>query len=438
LNVEEDGVAGILIKNGRLVDPRNGIDEPMDILVSQGEVAAVGRSLYASGAEVIDARGLVVAPGLVDIHCHLRFPGYEEKEDLASGSRAAASGGFTTVVCQPNTKPVLDSVEMIEFVREAAKKQAIVNVLPAAAITVGERGERLTDMEALAAAGVPLFSDDGQPVGDPAVMRDALLRAGPMGRALAVHCEERTITGPGVILEGPVARRLGVPGIPRSAETAMVARDVVLAKETGGRLHVDHVSNALTVDVIRFGKAWGVNLTAEVTALALAFTEETVLSRGADAKLKPPFGSSEDRDALIRGLKDGTIDVIATDHAPHTPYEKSRGLIDAPFGCIGLETALSIVLTVLVAPGVMSLSDAIAKMTVNPAGVLSGVDKGHLSIGADADIVIFDPEAEWVADPERYQSRSRNCPCRGMRLKGRVMYTIVGGKVVVREGAVQL
>jgi dihydroorotase len=419
-----------------LVDPANKVDAAVDLLVAGGKVASIGVGLEAAGARVIDASGLVIAPGLIDIHCHLRFPGFPEKEDLRSGSRAAAAGGFTTLVCLPNTHPVIDSRETVNLVRETAAREAVVNVFPAAAITAGQKGERLTDMDALASDGVPLFSDDGQPIGSPALMREALLSTLRHGRALSVHCEERAITGDGVVNAGPVAQELGVAGIPHSSEPAMVARDIVLAKETGGRLHVDHVSNRLSADVVRFGKSWGANVTAEVTAPALAFTEDRVRVAGANAKVKPPFGSAEDRAALKRALKDGTIDLIVTDHAPHTPEEKARGLAEAPFGLIGLETALGIVLTELVHGGILTLSEAIAKMTVNAARVLVGVDKGHLSIGADADIVVIDPTLQWVADPREYYSKSRNCPAGGVTFNGRAVYTIVGGRVVAEKGKV--
>ncbi|MGE5483974.1 MAG: dihydroorotase [Ignavibacteriales bacterium] len=426
----------VLIRNGRLVDPASGVDDILDVYVANGKVECIGRGFgypgIHGGVEVIDAAGLVVAPGLVDLHCHLRVPGFPEKEDMGTGTHAAAAGGFTTVVCMPNTSPVIDSIDVIEYVKSLACDQAVVNVLPAAAVTVGQEGRRLTDIPALAAAGAALFTDDGKPVSDGGLMRTALVKAHAVGRPLAQHSEDRSLTAGGVIAAGSVADRLGVKGIPRSSEASVVARDIVLAKETGAPLHVQHVSNSLTTDVVRFAKAWGAPVTSEVTALALAFTDETAETMGPNAKLKPPFGTEEDRDALREALRDGTIDVIATDHAPHTVAEKAAGLEDAPFGLIGFETALSLVMGDIVRPGVMSLADALAKMTVNPATLL-GIGKGRLATGTDADIILIDPERRWTACPDLYMSKARNCPCRGRQMNGKVVMTIVGGKIIYRD-----
>ncbi len=429
----------LLIRNGRLVDPANGVDDMLDLLISGGRVKRIGRRLgdadgvgdagISRGIQVIDAAGLVVAPGLVDMHCHLRVPGFPAKEDMATGTRAAAAGGFTNVVCMPNTSPTIDSIETLEHVKSLIRERAVVNVLPSAAVTVGQGGRALTDIPALARAGAALFTDDGKPVSDAGLMRTALLTARAVGKPLAQHSEDKSLTADGVIAAGVVADRLGVPGIPRSSEASVVARDVVLARETRAPLHVQHVSNLLTVDVVRFAKDWGAPVTAEVTALALSFTDEAVETMGSNAKIKPPLGSREDRDALRKALCDGTIDVIATDHAPHTLAEKSVGLVDAPFGLIGFETALSLVITNIVRPGTMSLADALAKMTANPADIL-GIAKGRLTPGSDGDIILIDPGRRWTPDPETYESKARNCPCAGRELFGKVVMTIVGGRIV--------
>ncbi|HHY46617.1 MAG TPA: dihydroorotase [Firmicutes bacterium] len=424
-----------LIKNGRLVDPANGIDDNLDVLCVDGKVAQVGRNIEVSDAEVIDASGKVVAPGLVDIHCHLRIPGNPEREDLKTGSRGAALGGFTTLVPLPNTRPVTDNPMVVEHVRRLAARDSIVNIIPAGAITKGEEGQELSPMAALAQAGVPIFSDDGQPVANADLMRRALEYSQITGRALSVHSEDKSLTGDGAMNAGALANRLGYPGIPSSAETVMVARDIVLSKETGGHVHVCHVGYGATVDIIRFAKSWGANVTAEVTPHHFTLTEAAVAEKGTNAKINPPLAGPEDVEAIKKGLKDGTIDVIITDHAPYTPEEKSRSFTAAPFGLIGFETALSLVISELVDTGVLTLSEALAKLTINPCRILVGVDKGHLSVGADADLIVIDLNKKWVADPDKYQSKSRNCPYGGRTMKGKVDLTMVGGRIVVRDGA---
>lgn len=426
----------ILVKGGRLVDPKNNIDELMDVLVVDGKVQEVGKNIDISDCEIIDASGKVVAPGLIDIHCHLRVPGLTYREDFRTASRGAAIGGFTTLTPLPNTKPVVDNEMVYQYCVNEAKKNSIVNILPVGSITIGEEGKELSPMVALAKCGSPLFSDDGMPVANADLMRRALQYSVLTGRALSVHCEDKGITGDGVMTEGARALKIGLRGMPSSAETTMVARDIVLAKETGGHVHIDHVGWANTVDVIRFGKAWGANVTAETTVHYFTLTEDDIVPYDANFKINPPLPTARDAEGIKQGLKDGTIDCIVTDHAPYSPEEKSAGFQNAPFGLIGLETTLSLVISQLVKPGVLTLSEAIAKMTSNPAKILVGVDKGHLSVGAVADLIVIDMDKEWVADVNKYQSKSRNCPYHGRKMTGKCMLTMVGGKVIMKDGEI--
>lgn len=425
-------MAKILVRKGRLIDPANSIDETLDVLCVDGKVAAVGRDLDPADSEVIEAAGMVVAPGLVDMHCHLRVPGHPEREDLVSGTRGAAMGGFTTIVPHPNTVPVIDSVEVLEMFRKDIAREARVNVFPSAAVTVGEAGEKLTDLAQLARAGVPAFSDDGRPVAGAALMRTALLCSRDLGRPICQHSEDKSLSAGGAMFDGEFSRQLGYPGIPYSAESSMVARDIVLAKETGGHLHVCHVSCAPTVDLIRFAKSWGVKVTAEATHHHFTLTDRHVAGQGTNAKVNPPLAGDRDVAAVKKGLQDGTIDAIATDHAPWLPEEKNTDFEAAPTGLIGFETALSLVLSELVEPGLLTLSQALAKLTCNPSRILTGVNKGHLSVGADADLILIDLERLWPATPAAYQSKSRNCPYSGRVMKGKVELTMVGGRVIMR------
>jgi len=422
----------LLIRQGRLVDPVGGIGGIMDILIEDGKVAMIGTDLQEKDAQVIDARGCVVSAGLVDMHVHLREPGFEYKETIETGCAAAARGGVTTIACMPNTRPVIDTPELVEFVKAQAEKACGVNVLPIAAVSVGQQGKELTDADALAGAGVVALSDDGVPVQDANLMRDALIKARRHRLPILSHCEDAGMVCNYAVNEGIVSRRLGIPGRPAIAEDLMVMRDAMLAEETGSAVHICHVSTARSVDIVRRHKERGVRITCETCPQYFTLTEEEVLAQGTMARVNPPLRTQNDVEAIIAGLQDGTIDAIVTDHAPHSAEEKARPLTEAPSGMVGLETSLAVTLTALYHTGKMDLSTLLRKMTVDPARIL-GVDKGRLTLGADGDVVIFNPDEEWVVDPEQFASKGRNTPFGGKTLKGRVKYTIVGGNIVYQD-----
>lgn len=422
----------LLIKQGRLVDPVGGIGGVMDILIEDGKVTAIGSELHDGEAQVIDANGFVVSAGLVDIHVHLREPGFEYKETIETGCAAAAKGGVTSIACMPNTKPVVDTPELVAFVQEQAKKACGVNVLPIAAVSKGQQGKELTDAQALVEAGVVAFSDDGVPIQDANLMRDALIAARDHKLPILTHSEDAGMVCNHAVNEGEVSRKLGIPGRPAIAEEIMVMRDAMLAEETGSAVHVCHVSTARSVDIVRQYKKKGVRITCETCPQYFTLTEEEVLKQGTMARVNPPLRTQTDVEAIIAGLQDGTIDAIVTDHAPHSAEEKTRPLTEAPSGMVGLETSLAISLTALYHTGKMDLSTLLRKMTLEPSRIL-GVNKGRLALGEDADIVIFDPNEEWVVDPEQFASKGHNTPFGGYKLKGRVKYTIVGGRVIYQD-----
>ena len=432
----------VLVKGGRIVDPAQGMDERGDLLILDGVVAAIQTEMASpDGARVIDAAGLVVCPGFIDLHCHLREPGFEYKETIATGTRAAARGGFTTVCAMPNTDPVMDSRAVVDFVLRLAREEGAVRVLPIGAVTAGSRGAALTEMAELAEAGAVGFSDDGHPVADANVMRQALSYASGLGLPIINHCEVPELSAGGVMNEGWVATRLGLKGLPRSAEEAMVARDIALAETTGGRLHVAHASTAGTVELVRQAKERGLKVTCEATPHHLTLTDETVLGRGAaayeplsvsaydtNAKVAPPLRSRPDVEAMVEGLRDGTVDLIATDHAPHASIEKMCTFDEAANGISVLETALGSLMS-LVHSGALTLPTLVDRLTAAPARFL-GVGLGTLRPGAPADVTLFDPAAEWVVDPAAFASRGKNTPLAGATLKGRVAATIAAGRVV--------
>jgi dihydroorotase len=424
----------LLVRNGRVVDPASGLDAALDVLVRDGKFVAVEARLDASAEKTIDASGLVVVPGLIDMHVHLREPGFEEKETIRSGSRAAARGGFTTVCCMPNTRPVNDRPSVTASIVARAERTAVVNVLPIAAVTLGQKGIELVDMAGLAAAGAVAFSDDGRPVEDDEIMRRALRTAHSLGKAVIDHCEELSLSRGGIVHDGKVASRLGLKGIPSDSESKLVARDVRLSEETGAPVHIAHLSVADAVALVREARGRGVRVSAEATPHHLFLTESALEGRDPDFKMNPPLRSAADAAALIAAVATGVIEVIATDHAPHTPSEKAGGLENAPFGVVGLETAVSLVLDRLVRPGTISLSRFAELLSASPARLLGLGNKGRIQVGADADLTLLDLHAEVVVERKTFESKSRNTPFEGWRLRGGPAMTIVGGRVVFTFG----
>ncbi len=413
------------IRNARILDPASRRDERGDLEVQDGRIARVGPDLSGSADEVVEANGGWLAPGFVDLHAHLREPGQEYKEDIASGTRAAAAGGFTTLCCMANTDPVNDTGAVTEFILRRVRAVARVRVLPIAAATQGLRGEVMSEMASLSAAGAVAFSDDGAVIMNAQVMRRVLEYATGVGRAVIAHCEDLHLRGPGVVHEGAAATCCGLPGSPAEAETVMVARDLELARLTGARLHVAHVSAAGSVDLIRRAKEQGVRVTAEVTPHHLSLCDAEVRNYDTNTKMAPPLRTARDREALRAALADGTLDCVATDHAPHAAHEKDVEYAAAPFGVVGLETALPIVLE-LVREERLSALDAIACLSTRPARVL-GLRGGSLEVGAPADLVLLDPDLVWKVEPRALRSKSANSAFLGRELRGRALATWVGG-----------
>jgi len=416
--------ASLVLREGRIVDPAAGLDAAGDLVVRDGRVAEVGLR-GAAADETFDARGLLVVPGLVDVHVHLREPGKEAAETVASGCAAALAGGFTTVVCMPNTTPPLDAPERIAHVKRLAAEARGARVEVAACLTVGRAGERLVEIGRLGEAGAVAFTDDGSGVADPMLMWEALKLADLCGLPVLDHAEDPVLSGGGVINEGDVSEALGLPGMPAESEAVMVARDLALAKVTGARLHIQHVSTAAAVALIRAAKRRGVRVTAEACPHHFALTEEACLGGDAVFKMNPPLRRAEDAAAVRAGLADGTLDCIA----PHTAEEKARGLAEAPCGVIGLETTVAVVWRELVEPGVLTVSQAVERLATNPARVIGG-DRGTLRVGAPADVTLIDPERPWTIEPERFRSKSRNCPFAGWKVNARVVAVVRGGRLL--------
>jgi dihydroorotase len=432
----------LLIKGGRIIDPSQGIDETGDLLVAEGKISWLGwgeASPPRRDYNILDARGLIVSPGFIDLHCHLREPGFTEKETIATGSQAAARGGFTTICCMPNTNPPLDSRETIDYVRETAAREGLVRVLPVGCTSRERQGAQLSEMAELARAGAVAFSDDGGPVLDSNLMRQALEIGRTLGTPIIDHCEDTTATAGGVMNEGALARKLGLKGIPASAEETMVARDLALAELTGGHIHIAHVSMEGSVALIRRAKEQGIKVTAEVTPHHLTLTEEKVTGYDTNAKVNPPLRTRQDVQALISGLKEGVIDIIATDHAPHTEADKRLDFLNAPFGISGLETALGSLMG-LVHDGQLALTTLIAKLTDEPAQIIGSRygRLGTLKPGTPADITLFDPNREWVVDPQAFASKGRNTPLAGSVLKGKVTATIAQGRLVHQDTSLKI
>lgn len=418
----------ILIKNGHVIDPANKVDEKLDVLLSDGKIARLGKAgtISANGAQVIDAAGKIVVPGLIDMHVHLREPGFEYKETIKTGTAAAKAGGFTSVCCMPNTNPVNDNRSVTEFILSEAG-DASARVFPIGAITKGSKGDELAEMAELRSAGCAAVSDDGKPVMNAAIMRRAMEYSKIFDIPVISHCEECALSDKGVMHEGFVSTELGLRGIPAAAEEVMVGRDIALAELTGCRLHIAHMSTAGSVRLVREAKARGVKVTAETCPHYFTLTEEAVRGYNTLAKMNPPLRTEGDVAAVKQGLKDGAIDVIATDHAPHALDEKTTEFDSAPFGIVGLETALGLTFK-LVHEGILTVAEVVRKLSLNPASILK-INKGTLSVGADADITIIDPNTEWKVDPAQFKSKSKNTPFDGWKLKGKAVQTIVGGRI---------
>jgi dihydroorotase len=416
----------LLIQSGRVLDPAVGRDEVADICVADGKIVPAFSAADRKNARVVDARGLVVAPGLVDIHVHLREPGQTHKETIESGSWAAAAGGITTMVCMPNTAPPCDNAGTIQLINDVIARKAVVNILPTGCITLNRAGEKLAPIGSLKRAGVVAITDDGACVQNNEVMRRAVEYANMFDLVVMDHCQDDRLTEGAVIHEGEWSLRLGLRGWPSAAEDIIVARNVILSAHSGGHIHLQHISSAYSVDVIRRAKQRNIRITAEVTPHHLALTDACVRGYDTNCKMNPPLRAEEDRLALIEGLLDGTLDIIATDHAPHSAYEKDVEFDYAPFGIIGLETCLAVSLESLYHSGRCDLSFVLARLTHKPAEIL-GLPKGTLAEGADADLCLFDPDERWTLRPESLFSRSRNSPWLGQTLRGRVKHTFVGG-----------
>lgn len=416
----------LLVKNAYVVSPADGFDGQLDILISDGKIASVGKDISAE-AEVIDASGLYAVPGMVDMHVHLRDPGQTEKEDIITGCRAAAAGGVTSLLCMPNTKPVTDSPETVKYILNKAK-DADARVYVAASISKDLKSEEPTDLDALKAAGAIGLSDDGRPVENTKLLSDAMKRAPELGMKVVAHCEDLFLADGGKINEGEVSRQLGVKGIPAAAEDCGTAREIALAAAENVPVHICHVSTATSVALVRDAKRRGVKVTAETAPHYFSLTENELLKRDADYRMNPPLRTEADVAAIIEGLQDGTLDCIATDHAPHTPQDKAD-FEKAPNGSIGMETSLAAGVTFLVKTGLLTFEELVRKMSVDPAKIL-GIDAGTLHKGAPADIALIDLNEEWTVDPEKLHGKSKNTPFKGMTLTGRVKKTILGGRVV--------
>ena len=423
----------LLLINGTVIDPSQKLEKSAEVLIVDGKIAEIGVGLKRDGATLVDCAGCYITPGLIDIHVHFREPGQEAKETVATGSAAAVAGGFTTVCCMPNTTPALDDDTQIGFVYTRAREAGLCNVLPVGAITKGRKGLELAEMALMHAAGAIGFSDDGIGVASAAVMLKALQYVKMVGSVLTQHCEEHTLSG-GPMSAGPTAVKLGLGGLPAVAEELMIARDLLLNQRIGARYHVQHISTAGAVELVRQAKRDGHPVTAEVAPHHLLLTDEScgTLNGGYDTntKMNPPLRTKADIEACIRGIVDGTIDCLATDHAPHTREEKELEFDKAPFGIVGLETALALYAKALVEPGHLTWSQLIEKMTSVPARLMNIAGKGALAVGASADVTVFDPKVAWTIDPTKFQSKSCNTPFSGWEVTGKVKTTIVGGKVV--------
>ena len=425
-------MASLLVKNGRVVDPAQELDRISDVLLEDGKVSRVATGLQAPGSPVLDAAGLIVAPGLIDIHVHLREPGREDEETIQSGSEAAAAGGFTSICCMPNTNPVNDNPAVTSFILKEAERRALTRVFPIGAISAGSAGERLAEIGEMVNAGAVGISDDGKGVMDGQLMRRALEYSLPFKIPVIEHCEDLNLSAHGCMNEGYNSTLLGLKGMSRTAEDAMAARDIMLAELTGAHIHIAHLSTRGAADLVRQAKGKGIHVTCEVCPHHFTLSDAACCDYDTNAKMSPPLRTEDDIEALLEAIVDGTVDCIVTDHAPHNPNEKMLEFDQAPFGIIGLETALGLVLTRLYHPGLISLKRVVELMSTQPAQLINQ-PLGHLKAGAAADLTLFDTEAEWVYDLGQTRSMSRNSPFHGTALKGRVAATIVAGTIVYRS-----
>lgn len=423
---------GILLKNGRVLDPASGRDGIYDLLINDGIIASVDSNIPEADNEVIDATGCFIMPGLVDLHVHFREPGFEYKETIKTGSLAAARGGVTTVLPMPNTRPIADSIEVISHINDIVKRDAVVNVLQVASVTMGQEGCVPTDIEALRNMGVLAISEDGKSVMNAEVYRQAMIKAAEYDMTVLAHCEDKNMVNGGALNESEKSRELGIKGITNGVEDVIVARDILLSKETGCRLHLCHCSTEDSVKMIAAAKAEGLRVTGEVCPHHFTLCDEDIPGDNADYKMNPPLRSRRDMEALIEGLRNGTMDVISTDHAPHSEEEKRKPIAESPFGITGLETSLCLTYTELVLKGVLTPMQMVEKMSYNPAKII-GIDRGTLMPGAVADVTIMDPEWEFVIDRNEFVSMGHNTPFDGRKVKGRVVTTIVNGEIVYRE-----
>jgi len=430
----------LLIHGGHIIDPSQDIDEIGSLLITESRISWLGEITPPQpDYNVLDARGLIICPGFVDLHCHLRQPGFEQKETIATGTQAAAKGGFTTICCMPNTNPPLDSQTTVDYVKSTAATEGVVRVLPIGCVSRDRKGQELAPMVELASVGVIAFSDDGDPILDSQLMRQALEYSHTLDLPVIDHCEDKALTKGGQMNESKMSTKLGLRGIPATAEEIMVARDLILAELTGGRLHIAHVSTKGSVNLIRRAKDKGIKVTAEATPHHLTLTEEKVIGYNTNAKVNPPLRTKRDIQALIQGLKENVIDIIATDHAPHTKADKQCQFNLAAFGISGFETALGSLMT-LVHHGQLTLATLIAKLTIEPAKIIGNKwgKLGTLTVGAPADVTIFDPDLEWIVDTEAFASKGKNTPLAGSRLKGKVIATISQGRLVYKDASVRV
>lgn len=418
----------LLIKNGTVINPGDKTETKADVLVEDGKIKKIAPKQNVKAERVIDAAGCYVMPGFIDMHVHLRDPGQEEKETVETGSRAAVHGGFTTIVAMPNTRPAVDNADVVNYVHNKAKDVGLVNVLQSGAVTMGQHGKELSDIEAMVEAGIPAISEDGKSVMNAQLYREAMTIASKYDIPVLAHCEDINLVNGGVVNADETTEKMGLKGITNSVEDVIIARDIMLAKETGAALHLCHCSTKDSVELVKLAKKEGIRVTAEVCPHHFTLTSEDIKPNDANYKMNPPLRTKEDVEALKKGLKDDIMDVIATDHAPHTAIEKGMGIKKAPFGIVGLETAAALTMTELVEKGYLTIMQMAEKMSYNPAKIL-GLDKGVVEEGKTADLVVFDPKKEYVIDPQNFCSKGKNTPFAGKKVKGQVMATVVNGEI---------